>query len=150
MDPANLQQLVEELRFDEGVRYWPYADTNGARTVGVGHNLTASPLPEGWDYPLTDEQVDELLQLDLQTVFTDLDSALPWWNLLSDVRQRVIANMCFNLGITKLLGFRSTLTAMRQGRYSDAATGMLNSAWASQVGARATRLANMMLTGVTQ
>lgn len=147
MDDVNEAQLVEELRFDEGVRYWPYKDTKGVPTVGVGHNLQASPLPDGWTYPLTDDQVDTLLQSDLQTVFDDLDNALPWWADLNVVRQRVICNMCFNLGITKLLGFRNTLAAIRQGRYSDAASGMLNSTWASQVGARAVRLANMMKNG---
>jgi lysozyme len=147
MDEDNLALLVEELRFDEGVRYYPYKDTKGILTTGVGHNLQASPLPDDWAYPLTDDLVDVLLQSDLQSVFDDLDSALPWWADLTDVRQRVIANMCFNLGLTKLLGFTNTLTAMRQGRYADAAHGMLNSAWASQVGNRAKRLAAMMQTG---
>lgn len=148
MDEDNEAQLVVELRRDEGVRYSPYRDTMGFLTVGVGHNLDASPLPDGWAYPLNDDLVDVLLDSDLQNVFDDLDNALPWWTDLNDARQRVVANMCFNLGLTKLLGFVNTLTAMRQGRYADAATGMLNSAWATQVGARAVRLANMMKTGV--
>ncbi|PQV51874.1 glycoside hydrolase family protein [Paraburkholderia sp. BL21I4N1] len=148
MDEDNEAQLVVELRVDEGVRYTPYRDTKGFLTVGAGHNLDASPLPDGWTYPLTDDLVNVLLESDLQNVFDDLDNALPWWRGMDDVRQRVICNMCFNLGLTKLLGFRNTLTAMRQGRYADAATGMLASAWASQVGARAARLANMMKNGV--
>jgi lysozyme len=147
MTPENKAQLVEELRFDEGVRYVPYLDTKGIPTVGVGHNLQAIPLPEGWSYPLTDSQVDGLLDGDLQNVFHDLDRDLSWWADLNDVRQRVICNMCFNLGMSKLSGFKNTLAAMRQGRWDDAAQGMLNSAWASQVGARAQRLAKMMETG---
>lgn len=148
MNPENETQLIEELRFDEGVRYVPYRDTKDIPTVGVGHNLQASPLPDGWSYPLTDAQVDTLLHADLQNVYGDLNRALPWWTDLNDVRQRVICNMCFNLGINKLVGFRNTLVAMRQGQYCDAASGMLNSAWASQVGARAQRLAQMMREGV--
>lgn len=147
MDPANEAQLVQELRRDEGVRYVPYEDTMGISSVGVGHNLRASPLPAGWSYPLTDEQVNILLDQDLQNVYHDLDRDLPWWTQLCDVRQRVIANMMFNLGLNRLLGFKNTLAAMRQGRYKDAAAGMLNSAWATQVGARATRLAAMMEQG---
>lgn len=147
-------QLVLELRRDEGVRYSPYRDSRGFETVGVGHNLQASALPDGWTYPLTDDLVDVLLESDLMNTYDDLDSALPWWANLSDVRQRVICNMCFNMGLTKLLGFVNTLAAMRQGRYADAANGMLNSAWATQVGVgtpqnpgRALRLANMMRNG---
>lgn len=147
MNPDNEAQLVVELRRDEGVRYVPYADTKDIPTTGVGHNLQASPLPAGWTYPLTDDQVNQLLMSDLANVFSDLNRDLPWWTDLNDVRQRVIANMMFNLGSNKLLGFKNTLAAMRQGRYDDAAAGMLNSAWASQVGARAQRLAQMMRSG---
>jgi len=147
MNPENEAQLVVELRRDEGVRYTPYADTKGIPTVGVGHNLRAAPLPVGWSYPLTDEQVNTLLDQDLLNVYHDLDRNLPWWADMNDVRQRVICNMCFNLGMSKLAGFKNSLAAMRQGRYGDAAEGMLNSAWASQVGERAQRLAQMMRTG---
>jgi lysozyme len=148
MNPDNMARLVEELRRDEGVRYTPYADTKGIPTVGVGHNLKACPLPDGWSYPLSDNQVNTLLERDLANVFSDLNRDLPWWTDLNDVRQRVICNMQFNLGSTKLAGFINTLAAMRQGRYADAAAGMLKSAWATQVGARATRLAQMMKDGV--
>jgi lysozyme len=149
MNPDNEALLVQELRRDEGVRYTPYADTKGIPTVGVGHNLQASPLQPGWSYPLTDGQVNLLLDSDLLNVYHDLDRNLPWWSTLSDVRQRVICNMCFNLGMNRLLGFKNTLAAMRQGNYDAAADGMLNSAWASQVGERAQRLAQMMRTGET-
>ncbi|WP_144149317.1 glycoside hydrolase family protein [Paraburkholderia sp. BCC1884] len=154
MEANNELQLVCELRRDEGVRYIVYLDTKGIPTTGVGHNLRASPLPAAWAYPLSDEQVDQLLEWDLESVYADLDRNLAWWRDFNYARQRVICNMCFNLGITKLLGFVNTLAAMRQGRYADAAQGMLNSAWASQVGigtaaqpGRALRLANMMRDG---
>lgn len=64
-------------------------------------------------------------------------------------RQRVLVNMAFNLGMTGLLGFKTTLLAMEQGRYEDAAR-MLRSRWAGQVGVRAERLSEMMRTGHTQ
>jgi lysozyme len=147
MNDENLRKLIAELRRDEGVEYSPYNDTMGIHTVGVGHNLRAKPLPDGWKYPLNDVQVDSLLDDDLEDVFHDLGRNLPWWTDLNDVRQRVLANMAFNLGIGKLLGFRNTLIAMRQGKYDAAADGMLNSVWAAQVKGRATRLADMMRKG---
>ncbi|WP_250501978.1 glycoside hydrolase family protein [Caballeronia sp. AZ7_KS35] len=147
MRAENLQKLIAELRRDEGVRYSTYNDTKGIPTVGVGHNLQAKPLPTGWKCPLNDVQVNSLLDDDLADVFCDLDRSLPWWSDLNDVRQRVLANMAFNLGITKLLGFRNTLAAMRQGKFDAAADGMLNSAWATQVKVRANRLADMMRKG---
>ena len=143
---ANDPLLIAELRRDEGVRYEPYFDVVGVKTVGVGHNLKAKPL--GLLYPIDDEMVDRILLLDIADVFEELDDRLPWWRELSEVRQRVLVNMAFNLGIGGLLGFKNTLAAVKDGRYSDAAAGMLASKWAGQVGARAARLANMMQKGV--
>lgn len=142
--------LEEELRRDEGVRYWPYKDTAvpPRDTVGVGHNIQAKPLPSSWAYPLTDAQVDQLLADDLADVFANLDRNLPWWRDLDEVRQRVVANMAFNLGVGKLLGFKNALGAMQRGSYAVAAAAMLNSVWANQVGERAKRLARAMETGV--
>lgn len=146
MDPTNLVLLIAELRRDEGVRYTPYLDTATPprSTVGVGHNLSVSPLPAGWTYPLTDAQVNQLLTQDLQATFAQLNAKLPWWTTLDPVRQRVLANMCFNMGLGGLLTFKNTLGAMQRGSYAVAAAGMTNSKWASQVGARAKRLASAM------
>ena len=136
--------LNQELRRDEGVKYSPYLDTKKILTVGVGHNLHVKPIKNGWTYPLTDDQVNQLLAEDLKEVFDDLDFELHWWRTLSYERQRVIANMTFNMGIDGLLGFKNTLAAMQQERYADAATRMMQSKWAGQVGQRAVRLAGMM------
>ena len=142
----NLNLMDAELRRDEGVRYVPYLDTATPprRTCGVGHNMDASPLPDGWTFPLSDAQVNTLLNHDLQVVFAALDLHLPWWRNLDEVRQRVVANMCFNMGIGTLMTFHNTLGAMQRGSYSVAAAGMLASKWAQQVGMRARRLAYAM------
>jgi lysozyme len=144
----NTTLLEAELRRDEGVRYWPYKDTKGIQTTGVGHSLQAKPLPPNWAYPLTPAQVTQLLEQDIADTFANLDRNLPWWRQLDDVRQRVVANMCFNLGIGKLLGFKNTLAAMQRGSYAVAAAGMKASDWHGQVGARAVRLCSAMETGV--
>ena len=132
MNDDNLQILIAELRRDEGVESSPYKDTKGILTVGVGHNMQASPLPDGWTFPLDDGQIDALLTSDLLGVFDDLDRNLPWWSGLNDVRQRALANFVFQLGITKALGFTKSLPLIRQGKYADAANAMLQSAWASR------------------
>lgn len=139
--------LAKELRRDEGVEYVPYLDTVGIKTVGVGHNMQAKPLPADWTFPLTDAQVDQLLAEDLQEVFDGLDRNIPWWRNLSYERQRALANMAFNLGIKGLMGFKNTLAHIQAERYQSAAEGMLASKWARQVGQRAKRLAAMMVLG---
>ncbi|WP_230371233.1 glycoside hydrolase family protein [Paludibacterium denitrificans] len=146
----NQALLIAELRRDEGVRYRPYLDTATPprRTVGVGHNMDAKPLPSGWVFPLSDAQVNQLLASDLQAVYSGLDAKLPWWRTLDEVRQRVVANMAFNLGVGGLLGFPNTLAVMRLSNYASAAAHMKASAWYKQVGQRAVRLCQAMETGV--
>lgn len=148
MTPANLVLLDAELRRDEGVRYVPYVDSRGNPSVGVGNNLNVYPLPAGWTYPLNDSQVNALLNHALTVTFAALDLHLPWWAKLDDVRQRVIANMAFNMGVGDLLGFHNMLTSLQALQYVAAAAEMLDSDWAGQVGDRATRLAQAMRTGV--
>lgn len=131
--------LAMELRRDEGVRLKPYKDSVGKLTIGVGRNLD--------DMGISEVECEMLLQNDMVAHCMELDRKLPWWRTLGEVRQRVLANMAFNLGVTRLLGFKNTLALIESGQYAKAADEMLNSTWAKQVGLRATRLSGMMRTG---
>ena len=135
----NRAELAAQLNIDEGRRTRLYVDTVGKTTGGVGHNFDDKGIPE--------KVIDLLLDIDIADAERDLDRALPWWRNLSDVRQQALCNMCFNLGITRLLQFKITLASLHQGRFSDAASEMLNSKWAVQVGARAKRLSDMIRNG---
>ncbi|HEF4777120.1 TPA: glycoside hydrolase family protein [Burkholderia multivorans] len=132
------KQLIVELSRDEGRRLKPYVDTVGKTTIGVGRNLT--------DVGITDAECDLLLSNDIDRTVAWLDRNLSWWRQLDAVRQRVVVNMAFNMG-GSLLTFTNTLAAMKRGDYAAAADGMLASKWASQVGDRAKRLADMMRSG---
>ena len=70
---------------------------------------------------------------------------MDWWKDLPEDLQRVMANMCFNLGITRLLKFKNFLSAMENKDWEKAAVEMIDSRWATQVGARATRLKERVL-----
>lgn len=133
------KRLLEELRRDEGVRLKVYRDSVGIETIGVGRNLR--------DVGITTEEADYLLRNDVFRVEHELDAQLPWWRNLDPVRQRVLLNMGFNLGVAGLLGFKTTLALVQRGMYLDAAQMMLQSKWAKQVGPRAERLAVMMRDG---
>lgn len=132
-------QLVAELIRDEGIRLKPYSDTVGKLTIGVGRNLDANGISR--------DEAMTLLQHDIDTAANDCRRSFPWWPSLDDTRQRVLLNMCFNMGLPTLLTFRRTLSAVADGDYNKAADGMLASKWAEQVGDRAKRLAAMMRTG---
>lgn len=133
------KKLYVELVRDEGLKPKPYTDTAGKLTIGIGHNLTDNGLPLSL--------INALWSWDVDGVVEELDRYLPWWKTLDEVRQRVVVNLGFNLGIFGLLAFRKTLASLKLGRYDEAADELLQSKWATQVGARATRLAQMLRTG---
>jgi lysozyme len=135
----DLAKLERQLSIDEGRRALVYTDTVGKITGGIGRNLT--------DRPFFDDEIALMLKNDIALVQRELDQRLPWWREMTDARQNVLANMCFNLGINRLMGFGKTLTHMRVGEYEAAAVEMLDSKWAKQVGARAVRLAALMREG---
>jgi len=119
-----------------------YQDSLGYWTIGVGHLIDrrkGGRLPE--------HIIDALLDYDIELHEGELTRALPWVDNLDPVRRTVLIDMAFNLGIKGLLGFKNTLAAVKDGRWDDAASGMLASKWASQVKSRAVRLADMMRSG---
>jgi len=131
--------IKHQLVLHEGKRERPYRDTVGKLTVGVGRNIS--------DVPFSDDEIDLMLENDIHRAQDGLDRIAPWWRDLDTVRQRVLIDMCFNLGEACLSKFVNTLRAVEKGRYEDAARGMENSKWYRQVGNRAKRLVAMMRTG---
>ena len=132
----NLLPLISELRRDEGVVAHAYQDSLGYWTIGVGHLIDKR---KGGKIP--DVIIDMLLRYDIDEKIAELNEKLPWWGFLDEPSQRVIVNMAFNLGVEGLLKFKDFMDALKDGDRNRAASEMLNSKWAEQVGARATRLA---------
>lgn len=131
--------MTRQLRLHEGERLKPYRCTAGKLTIGVGRNLD--------DRGITAEESAYLLANDIAREERELLKALAWVGQLDEVRQRVLLDMAFNMGLVGLLGFKNTLATIRAGDYAKAAAMMLDSKWATQVGQRAERLSRMMATG---
>lgn len=138
----NKQKLVEQLEIHEGLRLKPYKDTVGKLTLGIGRNLE--------DKGITEQEALFMLNNDVDYFYCQLNKKLTWLKYLDDVRQNVLVNMAFNLGIAGLLTFKNMLNHCGDGHYDDAAKEMLNSKWANQVGYRAKELAEQMSTGEFQ
>ena len=137
----NIPALLAQLEEHEGFRSSAYLDSEGYTTIGIGRLIDKR---KGGG--ISKAEALFLLENDVARFMKELDQKLPWWRGLSDIRQRVLVDLSFNLGVPGLLGFKNTLRAIHEGRFEDAAAGMLASKWASQVGARAHRLARMMRT----
>ncbi len=131
---------IEDLLLKhEGLRLKPYTDTVGKLTIGVGRNLD--------DMGLTKAECLFLLANDIDRCRSELQVEYPWFDSLTPVRQDALINMAFNLGRSRLRGFKRFLEACWQHRWSDASRHMLDSTWARQVGRRAIELAHMIETG---
>jgi lysozyme len=133
--------LKEQLIRDEGSRPKVYLDTAGIPTIGVGRNLR--------DVGLSQSEIEMLLSNDIARVEASL-AIYPWFTVLDPVRQAAVMNMAFNLGVSGLLHFPHMLSALDKQDWTTAASEALNSAWAAQVGARASRIAQQISTGEWQ
>jgi lysozyme len=143
----NTVELMKELMLDEGYKQEIYADPLGHLTFGVGHLITENDEEYGKEVgtPVTKERIEECLQQDIKTVFSELDMNQPWWRSLDSNRQRVIANMCFNLGHPRFSKFKKFIAAMQTSNWEKAAEEMMDSKWSTQVGERAIRLRDRVL-----
>ncbi len=71
--------------------------------------------------------------------------SLPGCLSQGETRERALVNMAFNLG-GRLAGFKKFLKAVNARDWPTAAVEMMDSKWATQVGDRATRLRDQILT----
>ena len=138
-DLVNLHRLQKQLIRHEALRLKPYRCSADKLTIGIGRNLD--------DVGITKEEAFFLLGNDISRVIAELDQNIPVFSSLDEIRKRVVIDMGFNLGISRLLHFRRMLSALEQGDYQKAAVEMLDSKWARQVGKRAINLNKMMKTG---
>lgn len=138
----NKQRLTEQLERHEGLKLHPYKCTAGKLTIGIGRNLI--------DKGISPDEARIMLNHDIDEFWRKLSKELPLVNGLDDVRQNVIVNMAFNLGVRGLLTFKNMINCLAARDYHGAAKEMLNSKWANQVGNRADELAKQMVTGEYQ
>lgn len=128
----------DDLIREEGVRLKPYRDTVGKLTIGVGHNLD--------DLGITSLQAVNLLDDDISSHEADLDRDLPWWRGVSQGTQSALVQMCFQLGIAGLLGFKNMLAALEAADYATARQEAADSPWATtETPARAARVIALMV-----
>ena len=141
MEKNKMEKLLEMLKRHEGVRSTVYLCSAGYETIGVGRNISSSGMG------LSDDEVNYLLENDIERVIKELSSEYPWFNSLDDVRKDAMIDISFNLGATRLRGFKKALAAMEVADYTLAAKEFLDSKWSRDVKGRAHELASMIATG---
>jgi lysozyme len=135
-------KLLEMLKRHEGVEHHIYRCSAGFWTLGAGRNVD----PQG-GLGLSEDEVDYLLENDIVRVIKELSSEYPWFKDLDDVRKDAMIDISFNLGATRLRGFKRALAAMEVADYKMAAKEFLDSKWSRDVKGRATELCYMIEMG---
>ena len=154
------EDLVNKLITHEGLRLQVYKDTLGIDTIGIGRNLKDRGITDEelewmdipsidtvYEHGITEADAMYLAQNDVQIVEEELVRAHPCVEELDAVRQLVLVDMAFNMGVPRLSKFKKMWAAIHENKFDVAAKEMLDSRWATQVKSRSTKLAHAMHHG---
>ena len=138
--------LRKQLEQDEGIVYEVYNDHLGYATFGIGHLVTESDLENGspTGTPVSEERCYEVFEQDVQIVLGDCEKLYSDFYELPEEAQLIIANMMFNMGLTRLSKFRGMKNGVDSRDWGRAADEMVDSLWYKQVTNRANRLVERM------
>lgn len=148
MDKQEREKLFEQLKIDEGVVYEIYNDHLGYPTFGVGHLIKESDpeFGEPVGTSVSEERVWTCFDGDVDIALSEcvaLYGEREFGELPSEVKQ-IVVNMMFNMGRTRLSGFRKFNAALLEGDWKTAAVEGRDSRWYRQVTNRAERLMTRM------
>jgi GH24 family phage-related lysozyme (muramidase) len=135
----NQARLKRQLEVDEMRSKKIYTDSVGKISGGIGRNLT--------DRGFSDDEIDLMYANDIKQAESDARALVPGFDHLNDVRQEVVVNLSFNLGYSRLAGFKRFLSALNSSDFDDAAAELQDSKWFGQVKGRGVRLVKAMRTG---
>jgi lysozyme len=138
----NIYQLRKELEQDEGCIYEVYLDHLGYPTFGIGHLITISDKERTWAVgtEVEESRVQQAFEKDIQTVLSDCKKLYNNFYDLPEEVQLIIANMMFNMGLTRLSKFKGMKRGVDSCNWEEAADEMVDSRWYKQVTNRANRL----------
>lgn len=138
----NRDQLIEDLRADEGEVLHAYQDHLGFWTIGIG--ILIDPRRGG---SITKEESAYLLGNRIDSTVRELKRRLPWFECLAPARQGALANMAYQMGVAGLMGFKNSLRFIEQGDFNRAADNLKQSLWYRQTPNRAKLVIEQIRTG---
>ena len=146
----NVELCKEEIKRHEGEVLEIYEDSLGYKTLGIGHLCQPEDPEYKWEVgtKVPQEVVDMYYENDFEKHYMEaihVFGSQEDWDKLPEVIQRVLVNMCFNLGGSRLSKFRNMLKACRNHDWKTMAVEMEDSRWYNQVGGRSRELQIMVL-----
>lgn len=156
----NVSHFLDKLIEHEGMVLTVYQDTLGIDTIGIGRNLKDRGIsPEELAYMdipnmaivytegISEADARYLAMNDIKIVENELSQVHKCVDNLDAVRQLILMDMAFNMGVPRLCKFKKMWNAIHEGNFDAASLEMLDSRWARQVGSRARKLSDAMKSG---
>ena len=146
----NIELCKQEIKRHEGEVLEIYMDSLGYKTLGVGHLCPPNDPEYNWEVgtPVSQEVVDMYYEQDFKKHYQEtihVYGSYEDFQKLPELIQRVLVNMCFNLGGTRLSKFKNMLKACKEHNWEEMARQMQDSRWYYQVGRRSQELQRMVL-----
>ena len=147
----NIELCKAEIKRHEGEGLEIYMDSLGYKTLGVGHLCQPSDPEYNWEVgtPVSQEVVDMYYEQDFKKHYQEtihVYGSYEDFQKLPELIQRVLVNMCFNLGGTRLSKFKNMLKACKEHNWNEMARQMQDSRWYYQVGRRSKELQQAVLS----
>ena len=130
-----IEGILKSLKSEEGYSANCYLCSEGAHTVGYGRNISEGGIG------ISEEEAAYLLRNDVNRTIDEVRQRWPWVDEINKAAREVLVELCFQMGATRLSGFKKCLAALERGDMATAAFELLDSRFADQVPARANRLA---------
>ena len=104
----NIEELRDQLKIDEGVKYEIYNDHLGYATFGIGHLIVEGDEEHGKPVgtAVSEERVNAIFEEDVQKYISESKKVFPNLDDLPETAQQVIVNMCFNIGAPRVSQFK--------------------------------------------
>ena len=146
-----MADIISLLNKEEGFSSAPYYCSAGYPTIGIGQRIGPKGAPlKLYEFTVSKALASVWLAEKVKETLADMDK---YHNIrvamavCNEPRQAILISMAYQMGAGGLAKFTNTLKAISEKRWSDAKSGMMNSAWAKQTPNRAKRHAQQMLTG---
>ena len=142
--------LIEKIKENEGFKERIYEDSLGMPTVGYGFLLTALTADElalngGKAEPMSKDVADKILKLKLEKLTAAVFATFNWLKEKPKNIQEVVIEMAYQLGVSKVKKFVTTMHHIRTGEYEAAYQSGMNSLWAKQTPNRAKKVLGGLL-----
>jgi lysozyme len=156
----NRSHFLDKLIEHEGMVLTVYQDTLGIDTIGIGRNLKDRGISKEeldyldipsmevvYEHGISEADARYLALNDIAIVENELCRVHPCVEELDGVRQLILMDMAFNMGVPRLCKFKKMWNAVHEENFEAASLEMMDSKWARQVGRRAAILSNAMKLG---